>query len=148
MDRLHATILVKKTKIMAGKGVHCMKNNRVLINRGNLTLCLNGEKWYARCPLKRNRGHPFVYSNHCIRSALALRAVCHLPLRATQGFPRRTCQVNERPHGLDVLHYSSRSKRVKTLKINISHKAKANGATDIAIDSTGLKIRLFSKICG
>jgi len=71
--------------------------------------------------------------------ALALRALFRLPLRATQGFLEGLA-ILIGLHGLDIPHYSSLCKRAGKLKIDISHKAKVDEATDIAIDSTGLKI--------
>ena len=82
---------------------------------------------------------PFVYSDECIQAALAIRFVYNLPLRATQGFLQGLAELTGL-QGLDIPHYSSLSRRAAQLKIDITHKAKTCGPTDIVIDSTGLKI--------
>ena len=116
--------------------------NRALINRGNLAIWVNEDalqSWYASPPPKQKRGRPTLYSDLCIQTALTLRAVFRLPLRATQGLLEGLADLMG-VHGLHIPHYSSLSKRAKNLKIHISPKAEVHGVSDIAIDSTGLKI--------
>ena len=111
--------------------------NRALINRGNLNIWISKtstEHWYSKKISKR--GRPFTYSSTCIEVCLALRALFRFPLRAIQGFLESLHLLE----GLKIPHYSCYSRRAKHLKINLSHKAKKQGATDIAIDSTGIKV--------
>jgi hypothetical protein len=62
--------------------------NKSLIQRGSITIWFSDdaiEKWLAsKDPGKK--GRPFTYSDDAILTALLLRSVFHLPLRALQGF--------------------------------------------------------------
>ena len=129
-------------KIIRYKVRNWREYNQSLVNRGNLTLWFSDDalqSWYSERPLKQKQGRPFLYSDRCIEAALTVRAVFHFSLRATQGFLQGLATLMGL-HELDIPHYSSLSKRAKDLKINISHKANTRGITDIAVDSTGLKI--------
>ena len=153
MGEFHATILVEKDKNQGKEGPTVKKRisyrvrnwgeyNQALINRGKLTFWVSEnvlKSWYAPLSPKPTQGRPFVYSDLCIETILTLRSLFHFPLRATQGFIEDLASLI----GLNTLkipHYTSLSRRAGNLKINISHKARTQGATDLAIDSTGLKI--------
>jgi len=61
--------------------------NKSLIQRGSLTVWFSKDamkKWIA--PRIGKRGRPTLFSDDAILTALMIRAVFHLPLRALQGF--------------------------------------------------------------
>src|SRR4051794_38015021 len=75
------------------KPIHRIRNwkqyNDALVLRGSLTLWVDQETiqgWRYRGPAQR--GAQFLYSDLAIQCVLTLRAVYHLPLRATEGFAR------------------------------------------------------------
>ena len=119
------------------------KYNQALINRGNITLWFDEstvDNWESKNPAHSQRGRPFFYSDKCIEVCLSLRSLFRFPLRATQGFLEGFSKCLGLAEKLKIPHYSVLSRRAKDLKINLSYKAKKEGMTDIAIDSTGLKI--------
>lgn len=76
---------------MAAKKSYRVSNwssyNRSLIERGSLTIWFNEaaiKKWNA-IDKTGKRGRPGTYSDIAIETALSLRAIFKLPLRATQG---------------------------------------------------------------
>ncbi len=128
----------KRTK----KNINWSEYNRALIKRGDINLWLDDDmikNWYAPRNPNPQRGRPFIYSDRCIELGLIFRSLFHLPLRATQGF---MCSMFKliKIGALKIPNYSSFSRRSKDLKVNISYKAKTQGITDIAVDSTGIKI--------
>ena len=61
--------------------------NESLVQRGSLTFWFDEkiiQQWHVSAHSGK-RGRPFFYSEAAIECALTLRAVFHLPLRATQG---------------------------------------------------------------
>lgn len=115
--------------------------NQSLINRGNLTVWFSEDVvvgWYAKRQTK-GRGRYFTYSNTCIELCLTLRTLYGLPLRSTQGFLEGLVKLLKLD--LAVPHYSRLSRRASDLDIKIKRMQKSGKTpTDIAIDSTGLKI--------
>lgn len=114
--------------------------NRALIHRGNLTLWVSEDaiqSWYAARPSQSGRGRPFTYSDACIELALTLRSLFGFPLRSTQGFLEGLMQMMKL--NLKVPHYSLLSRRADQLKIQLPRQQK-DGALDLVIDSTGLKV--------
>ena len=76
---------------MTSKSKHRIRNwkdyNRSLVQRGSITVWLSEdalEKWNATPTGKR--GRPNTYSDDAILTALLIRFVFHLPLRALEGF--------------------------------------------------------------
>lgn len=111
--------------------------NQALVDRGSLTL------WIDRATLRawRYEGPPqqgaqFRYSDLAIQCVLTLRAVYHLPLRATEGFARSIFGLM----GLDlgVPDYSTLCRRAKALVIILPKVAV--GPLHLVLDSTGLKV--------
>ena len=131
-----------RTKKKSYKVSNWHEYNRALINRGNLNLWFNQEvrdNWYAEKASKQKQGRPFTYSSICIETALSLRYLFNFPLRSTQGF-LEGLKNSLGIEGIGIPHYSCFSRRSKDVKINLSKKAKKQGATDVVVDSTGLKI--------
>jgi IS5 family transposase len=111
--------------------------DRALVRRGSLTIWVDQESldaWNHQGPPRW--GARFVYSDTAIRCLLTLRAVFHLPLRATQGMARSVFDLM----GLDleVPHYSTLSRRAADLKVDLARKSK--GPLHLVLDSTGLKV--------
>jgi hypothetical protein len=76
---------------MPSKSKHRIRNwkeyNRSLVQRGSITVWLSEDavdKWHAAPTGKR--GRPATYSDDAILTALLIRFVFHLPLRALEGF--------------------------------------------------------------
>ena len=111
--------------------------NDALVNRGSLTLWVDRETlqaWRHRGPAQR--GAQFLYSDLAIQCVLTLRAVYHLPLRATEGFARSILGLMGLD--LDVPDYSTLCRRAKALPITLPKVAV--GPLHLVIDSTGLKV--------
>ena len=111
--------------------------NDALVLRGSLTLWVDQETlqaWRYRGPAQR--GAQFLYSDLAIQCVLTLRAVYHLPLRATEGFARSILGLMGLD--LDVPDYSTLCRRAKTLPITLPKVAV--GPLHLVIDSTGLKV--------
>ena len=128
---------------MAAKQLYRIRNwrsyNRSLINRGNVTV------WFDQASLKAwsshkkrdGRGRPEEFSDAAIECCLVLRALFHLPLRATQGFVEGMIQLLD----LDIKapNYTLLCKRAGDLKIDLK-ALPTREPLHIVIDSTGLKI--------
>ena len=86
---------------------------------------------------RAGKGRQEEYSDAAIECCLILRAIFHLPLRATQGF------VEGLIHLLDLEisapNYSLLSRRSSNLCRVLNH-IPSTGPIDIVVDSTGLKI--------
>src|SRR5512143_2341956 len=111
--------------------------NRVLVRRGSLTVWVDQEAldaWNHQGPPRW--GAQFVYSDTAIQCLLTIRAVFHLPLRATQGMAQSVFDLM----GLDlaVPHYSTLSRRAADLRVDLARKGK--GPLHLVLDSTGLKV--------
>lgn len=115
--------------------------NNALVNRGSLTFWFseeNIEKWHENIASGK-RGHPIIYSNMAIICALTLRALFHLPLRATEGLLK---SLIERLHlKISCPDYTTLCKRQKSLEIILPRSRKPKEkVTDVVFDSTGLKV--------
>jgi hypothetical protein len=111
--------------------------NRALVRRGSLTAWVDQESldaWRYRGPAQW--GGQYVYSDAAIPCLLTLRAVFHLPLRATQGMAASAFDLM----GLDlgVPHYSTPSRRAADLSVDLSRKSR--GPLHLVLDGTGLKV--------
>src|SRR5262245_37393491 len=111
--------------------------DRALVRRGSLTIWVDEHAlrdWEYRGPA--HWGGQYLYSDAAVQCLLTLRAVFHLPLRATQGMARSVFELM----GLDleVPHYSTLSRRATDLSVGLSRKSK--GPLHLVLDSTGLKV--------
>src|SRR3954449_730221 len=129
------------TRKAATKPVYRIRNwkqyNDALVNRGSLTLWVDQaslKAWSYQGPAQQ--GAQFRYSDLAIQCVLTLRAVYHLPLRATEGFARSILGLMGLD--LDVPDYTTLCRRSKTLQITLPKKA--DGPLHLVIDSTGLKV--------
>ena len=128
---------------MGTKGKYHIRNwsqyNKSLIQRGSITVWFSEdtvEKWLAPGE-KGKRGRPKVYSDDAILTALIIRSVFHLPLRALEGFLRSLILLMGL--GLRVPSYTQICRRAKYLKAGINRYSN-NQVKDLVIDSTGLKV--------
>lgn len=115
--------------------------NAALVNRGSMTFWFseeNIEKWHASSASGK-RGHPVIYNDIAIICALTLRALFHLPLRATEGLLKSLIQ--QLGLGIRCPDYSTLCKRQKSFDIALPRSNKKKGAvTDVVFDATGLKV--------
>ena len=115
------------------------KYNHYLIGRYDLSIWFSEDEakhWYA--PKRKKRGRPYRFSDQCIELLLTLRSLFQLPLRGVQGFARGLLKLCGLEH-LEVPNFSVLSRRAKSLGVVVKVKP-GQKITDIAIDSTGLKI--------
>jgi IS5 family transposase len=112
--------------------------NTALINRGDITLWINPEvvaAWKAQSdgmPHKQK-----VYSDLAIEVVLSLKILFKLPLRAAQGLARTLIGIMKLE--LPCPHYSTLSRRAKTLKIDLGVR-KTEEPIHLLVDSTGIKV--------
>ncbi len=128
---------------MKTKGKYYIRNwkeyNKSLIKRGSITIWFSEdaiEKWIAKKE-KGKQGHPIIYSNDAILTALMIRAVFHLPLRSLQGFLASLVMLMR--IALPIPCYTQICRRAKSLGRELNKFSKKN-VTDLVIDSTGLKV--------
>jgi len=94
------------------------------------------ENWLA--PSKSGKaGRPKLYSDEAILTALIIRSVYHLPLRALQGFLESLLLLFA--VGLTCPSYTQICRRSKLLGQKLKKLSKKR-VTDVVIDSTGLKV--------
>ncbi len=126
-----------------GKTQHKIVNwkeyNQALVNRGSVTFWIDDEaisNWYSKTHHGgRGRGH--TYSDHAIQTALAIKGIFGLSLRASEGFINSIFELM----AIDIKSpdYSCLSKRAKT--VDVAYRLPARGPVmHLAIDSTGLKV--------
>src|SRR5512143_1980656 len=111
--------------------------DRALVRRGSLTIWVDEQAlpdWNYRGPAQW--GGQYLYSDTAIQCLLTLRAVFHLPLRATQGLARSLFELMGLD--LDVPHYSTLSRRAADLAVDLARKSE--GPLHLVLDSTGLKV--------
>jgi DDE family transposase len=112
--------------------------NRSLIQRGSITVWFSEDainKWDALPAAKR--GRPSTYSDDAILTALLIRFVFHLPLRALEGF--LSSIVSVMGLCLCIPSYSQICRRARRLGKDMKRLTKRT-ITDLVIDSTGLKV--------
>jgi hypothetical protein len=114
--------------------------NKSLVSRGSLTFWLSEEiikEWQCTLNEGGQRGRPPKYSDSMIESALTLRQLFNLPLRATEGLLGSLIMLL----GLksEVPDYTTLSKRGKKLEIDLDYRP-SKGARHVLIDSTGVQV--------
>ncbi|MGR5069127.1 MULTISPECIES: IS5 family transposase [Vibrio] len=109
--------------------------NQTLINRGSLTFWIDEE---AISEWKQNkRGRPRVFGDLAITTALMVKRIFSMPLRASQGFIDSVFRLAQVP--LRSPHYSCISRRAKDIDVSFKTKTKVP-IQHLAIDATGLKV--------
>ena len=112
--------------------------NKALINRGSLTFWIDEDTIREWKQSKLNkRGRPRRFSDLAITTALMVKRVFSMPLRALQGFLDSVFKLANIP--LVCPHYTCISRRAK--EVEVSFKTKTRGVIQhLAIDATGLKV--------
>jgi hypothetical protein len=109
--------------------------NQSLVNRGKITLWFNDEAVKYWIPEKKKQsGRPFQYSQIAIETALMIRYVFNLPLRATEGFLTSIFSLLNLQ--LPVPDYTLLCKRGK----KAPQPQGSKDVTDIVVDATGVKV--------
>ncbi|MEZ8292011.1 MULTISPECIES: IS5 family transposase [Vibrio] len=113
--------------------------NKALCKRGSVTFWIDDSAVDAwRCKAHHGkRGRGFQYSDTAIETALMIKGIFSLPLRALQGFIDSIFELLEVP--LTPPDYTCISKRSKTVQVKYHNKSRG-AIRHIAIDSTGLKV--------
>ena len=122
-----------------GKITNWSEYNQALVNRGSITFWIDAaaiDAWHCDTHHGR-RGRGFQYSDTAIETALILKGLFKLPLRALEGFINSIFELMRVP--LKSPNYSCISKRAKS--VDIQYRLPASGqAAHILIDATGLKV--------
>lgn len=115
--------------------------NKALVNRGSVTVWFdknNISKWYNETPSK-TRGRPKLYADLAIQCCLIIKAVFHMPLRATQGFVNSLFELMKLKN-ITAPDYTLLSLRQKNLKLTIPKRKSAKEPLHLVFDSTGIKL--------
>lgn len=113
--------------------------NKSLIQRGSINVWFSDDAikhWLAEKE-EGKKGHPVIYSDTAILTAVMIRSVFHMPLRALQGF--LTSLVSLMNIELPIPDYTRICRRAKSLGQELE-KLSRRSVTDLVIDSTGLKV--------
>ena len=113
--------------------------NKALCKRGSATFWIDDsaiDVWKCKTHHGK-RGRGFQYSDTAIETALMIKGIFSLPLRALQGFIDSIFELLDVP--LTSPDYTCISKRSKTVQVKFRNKSRG-AIRHIAIDSTGLKV--------
>ncbi|HFQ4941535.1 TPA: IS5 family transposase [Vibrio vulnificus] len=113
--------------------------NKALCKRGSVTFWIDDSAINAwQCKTHHGkRGRGFQYSDTAIETALMIKGIFSLPLRALQGFIDSIFKLLDVP--LTSPDYTCISKRSKTVQVRYRNKSRG-AIRHISIDSTGLKV--------
>jgi hypothetical protein len=123
--------------------MRCIRNwseyNKSLICRGDITLWLEEPKRaeIKEKPKSPGRGRPFQYNQFLIESSLIIKQLFHLSFRCLEGFLSSLAKLTKMI--AKVPNYSTLCRRQSSLNIKLSPSSK-QGAIDLVVDSTGLKV--------
>jgi len=112
--------------------------NKALCHRGSLTFWFSAEVlsgWKEDRSSWRHGNQ--VYTDMFILSALTLRQIYRLPLRATTGLMSSIIQLLKRSD--KVAHYSTLCRRARSLHVSLAVKH-SERARHVLIDSTGVQV--------
>ena len=113
--------------------------NKALCHPGSITLWFDEEAILSWLNHKKTgrRGEPRTYGDHFILTMLVLKAVYHLPQRATYGL---VCSLIELMDlGLPVPHPTILSRRTASLDV-VLPRLKKDEPLHVLVDATGLKV--------
>jgi hypothetical protein len=113
--------------------------NEGLKKRGSLTIWISDEvvSQWRQVDKTGKRGRPQMYSDLAILTCLSVRKVYHLALRQCEGFVSSLFEQLGIKQA--VPDYSILCRRAAKLSVTLN-QLNTQGATDIAVDSTGLKV--------
>lgn len=127
---------------MPKKSLYRIRNwkeyNAALVARGSVTVWISDDAqkgWLYQG--SQQQGHPIVFSDDAIQTALTIRSIYHLPLRQTEGFLRSMFDLMR--NTLPVPDYTTMSKRAAGLLVDLASHASGK-SIHIVIDSSGMKI--------
>ena len=129
---------VKKKKKQQYRIRNWTQYNKALINRGSITFWFDEDaiqSWLNHSKSGR-RGKPRTYGDACIQAMLTLKAVYHLPQRATYGLVYSLMQLMDLD--LPVPHPTILSRRASTLDVVLPRHN--NEHLHVLVDATGLKV--------
>jgi hypothetical protein len=129
----------RKKKIQQYRIRNWTEYNKALCHRGSITFWFDEdaiESWLNRQKSGR-RGKPRTYGDACIHTMLTLKAVYHLPQRATYGLVCSLLQLMEL--NLPVPHPTILSRRASSLEVALPRVNK-NEPLHVLVDATGLKV--------
>ena len=113
--------------------------NKALCNRGSITFWFDEDaiqSWLNHTKSGK-RGKPRTYGDGCIQSMLVLKAVYHLPQRATHGL---VCSIMQLMNlDLPVPHPTILSRRAANLCVALPRQKK-DEPLHVLVDATGLKV--------
>ncbi len=110
-----------------------------LVNRGSITIWISEDaisKWHPQIEDKKQGGQT-LYSDLAIQTCLTMRLIYSLPLRQTEGFMNSIFSIMK--IDINSPDHSTLSRRTEDLE-TIRRSLKKEGAINVLIDSTGLKI--------
>jgi hypothetical protein len=113
--------------------------NQALVNRGSLTIWLDAESIRAWKNEDKNGkvGRDYTFAATAIVTMLTLKAMFHLPLRATEGF---TCSLLQLVQlSLPVPDYSTLSRRARSVEVRLP-RVRAGEGVHVVVDASGLKV--------
>ena len=130
---------VKKKKKQQYRIRNWKQYNSSLTQRGSLTIWFDEDalKSWLNHSRSGKPGRPRSYADACIKTMLVLKAVYHLPQRATQGFVCSLMRLMKLQ--LPVPHHTTLSRRSASLEVILPRQAK-DKPLHILVDATGLKV--------
>lgn len=113
--------------------------NKALTNRGCISLWFDEQAIQSWLNHSKSgmRGKPRTYGSACIQCMLVLKAVYHLPQRATYGLVCSLMQLMDLD--LPVPHHTILSRRASSLNVALPRQNK-NEPSHVLVDATGLKV--------
>ena len=121
------------------KIVNWKQYNQALVSRGSLTFWVDEaavKAWHCH-EHHGGRGRRFSYSDVAIETALIVKGIFNLSLRALEGFLNSLFTLMSVP--LKSPDYTSISKRAKT--VNIKYRNPSRGSIrHVVVDATGQKV--------
>ena len=119
--------------------------NQSLIKRGTLTFWIDEEAIQEWEEAKQGkRGRPRIFSDLVITTALMVKRLFSMPLRALQGFIDSVFQLAQVP--LTCPHYSCISRRAKEVEISFKTKTRyGEGEWKVRKHGTDGKRRIWRK---
>lgn len=127
---------------MPKKSLYRIRNwkeyNAALVARGSITVWISDDAqqgWLYQG--SQQQGHPIVFSDDAIQTALTIRSIYRLPLRQTEGFLRSV--FDSMGSMLPVPHYTTMSKRAAGLLVDLASHMSGT-PIHVVIDSSGMKI--------
>lgn len=112
--------------------------NKALVERGRLTLWFNSEdiqKWYDLNDDIIGSGSTLTYSDWAIEVLNTLRFIFNMSLRAVKGFAESLFKLMN--INFIVPHYSTLSRRLGGLSIELINTLSPDEPIHLALDSTG-----------